>query len=112
MLPRSTQDQSQYNQLNQYNQLQQLNQQNQQSQFNAQQDTHQYLNALQQYYIASKKQQNPSVTSPGAYTQFPSQQQIQLPAQQNYQHPLGVLYSAATDVSQFHFSGNGVNYSF
>lgn len=44
---------------------------------------------------------------------YQNQNQQSFNGQLNQQSsPLGVQFSSAPDVSQFHFSGNGVNYSF
>ncbi|XP_065217868.1 basic-leucine zipper transcription factor A-like [Planococcus citri] len=111
LAPKQAYDQ---NQLNQYYQLQQLNQLNQLQQQQAaaaagNPQNHQYLASLQQFYAASKQPQNAYSAAPAAQSQYVPQQAAQ---QQGYPQPLGVLYSAASDVSQFQFSGNGVNYSF
>lgn len=119
LAPKQAYDQ---NQLNQYYQLQQLNQlnqlQQQQAAGAANPQTHQYLASLQQFYAASKQPQNAYSAAPAPQSQYvpqsaPQSQYVpQSAQQQGYPAPLGVLYSAASDVSQFQFSGNGVNYSF
>lgn len=111
LAPKQAYDQ---NQLNQYYQQYQLNQLNQlqQQQNVAQPQAHQYLAALQQFYAASKQPQAAYSSAPTQPQPQPQYYAPQAASQQSYPSPLGVQYSAANDVSQFQFSGNGVNYSF